>query len=170
MESVNCKFLEQNKDVFISFSKFNQLDLQRLYRNPREKELTQDEINNIEYSYDLPLFIKLIFRLRQNNNCPARFFNNADWIVQGDILKIYFDVYTSLGEHNIYKDHLDFFSWIGNMVSIMEIRSMVGDISLVECWQVNTILFYYSINEDLQKKLVELYLAELVRVNQLFRQ
>lgn len=157
MGSINYQFLDQNKDLFMGFSKFDQMDLQRLYRKPGETELTTEEIDETAYNYDLPLFIKLIFRLKQNNNCPARFFNNVDWIVQSDILRKYFNTYLSPNEHNNYKEHLNFFSWIGNMVSVMEIHSMTDNESLAELWRGNTILFYYSINDDLQKRLIDMY-------------
>ena len=164
MRRIDRQELLQHQEDFLRISLLSEEDIQNIWRQPRETKLSAEEIRNMRYNYDIPLFQKMIFRFRQNHQQPACFYNNIDMCNQRLFLS-YYDL--SLMTDSI-ANGLNFLAWITNMISEYEMQQLISDIDLLQEWIKNNISFFFSLEEKHQELLIDKYNIQCIdRYNQL---
>jgi hypothetical protein len=136
--------LQAFRDKLSDLSRLDEDQIQRLWSTGDGKLPSPKDL---EYSYDAPLYVKMIFRFRQNSSQPACFWNSVDPANQRYLQRIYSVECTN---------SLYFLSWIWNMVNLPMMENWLPGKDLT-LWKTNTIEFYFSLSKEDQLVLLDQY-------------
>ena len=83
MKHLTLEQLNGKRDKLMKFSTITEQDIQKTWRQNSEKEYNNEELKELKYSWDLPLFCKIIFRIVC---CNYIFFNTTKKFLNSHII------------------------------------------------------------------------------------
>lgn len=153
MWNVNLEQFHENKDIFLKMSTMTELDVQIIYKNHNEPLI--NDFTQLVYHYDAPLSHKMIWRFRNCEHSPSRFYHQIDPICRANFLR-YFNIHTEN-----FDKLMEFTAWLKNGLGDYDIRNLASDeavfIELKKLWDINELIFFFSIPLRLQKLLIKKY-------------
>jgi hypothetical protein len=160
MKHLTLEQLNGKRDKLMKFSTITEQDIQKTWRQNSEKEYNNEELKELKYSWDLPLFCKIIFRLRQEGCCTGMF-RGLDLNNQSILLR-YFGLSFEDGHPLVEFLHWTRYSLGPYDICILEFGSYSEELmkkcSYVEKWKNNEVLFFFFVLNDQQRaKLIENY-------------
>jgi len=164
MKHITLNQLNSFKNKLLEYSLINEQDLQKIFRKVDEKELNNDELKFLKYEYSLPLFCKIIFKLRKEGCCTG-LWRSLDPGNQEKVLNYY-----KMSRSDGY-GLLEFLHWIRYSVSpydlcILEFgaynEELMNKSSFVEKWEKNEILFFFTLTDEQKESLIKRYNEDCV--------
>jgi hypothetical protein len=160
MKHLTLEQLSSKRDNLMKFSTINEQDIQKVWRQNSEKEYDNEELKELKYSWDLPLFCKIIFRLRQEGCCTG-LFRGLDPGNQSILLR-YFGLSWEEGHPLVEFLHWTRYSLGPYDICILEFgeynEQLIKKCSYVEKWRTNEITFFFFVlNEQQREKLIKRY-------------
>lgn len=146
------------KPQLMKMSTTNEFDIQKIFIRPNEEQFF--DFSNLIYRYDAPLYQKMIFRFRQCDKSPFRFWNQLDPSNRNAFLR-YFNFYS---ENKI--EITEFFAWLKNGLGIGDFHELYGtqnneytpgELPGYKLWLENEIVFFFGIDEEKQQQLINKY-------------
>lgn len=161
--------LEKSKGKLLLFSKLSEKDIQKIFIKKDEIEIIKDEGDEIKYSFSLPLYAKFILRFRQEARRNQACLHEQICSSKSQLLQ-YFGM---AGYSHSYM--MGLFAWIKNSFGCYDVVIFEGNSNsriteddidnskmLVKWRESNGIEFYFSLEQNYQKKLVSKYNKEVV--------
>ena len=151
------------------FSHLNEYNIRDIWK--LSDEVTVDDLHDLKYHSNSPLYQKMIFRFRHSDRITSKFYRGLDPYNQ-EILLTHFNM-----NRKEYHDYIEFFAWISNGLSIVEINKMDHDgvkdyksSDYVQRWKRNDIEFFFWLPTNQQKSLIGRYNRECVdRFNEMIK-
>ena len=146
------------------FSNLNEDNIKTLWKKPGEIDIV--DYTHIEYSYDLPLYVKFIIRYQTTSRRAAASLYNQLSPGYRNMLLNWYRLY---GLEYI----VDFFVWIENSLGSYDISRLEGvfdnsdDSNYVKEWRENSIQFFFSLNKETQMSLILRYYEDIQRCDDL---
>ena len=151
---INLDDLLENKQRLLIFSNINVYDIKKIWKSLFDVDIVDCE--NIEYHYDLPLYAKMIKRYQNNNNSPIRLHRQIDPCNQR-LLRHRYDL----------SFELEFFAWIEDSLGSYHIMALSNDKLYVDRWRKSSIQFFFWLDQDKQKLLIDDYNTNVRRWNKI---
>lgn len=162
MRKMSQKRVESYKDQFLDLARLDESVIQRIWIERGEEEL--ESFDDLVYRFDAPLYQKMIFRYWNCKKRPETLVKQID-PVNRNLVFMRYNIPNEEGG-----DLVEFFSWITNMLSIIDIYQLekhpeeVKDLEnidrsdLVKRWDnSNGIDFYFGLSSEKQNWIVDKY-------------
>ena len=159
---IDFGYIHGTKDKLLLFADMNEPAIKTIWKRPGEIDIVDYE--NIEYDYNLPLYAKMIIRFQTScNKSQNRLHHQIDPCNQHRLRMKYGLVQD--------KHLVDFFAWIDNSLgphSIAQLENPAActqDSEYVTRWRKNSIKFFFWLDENIQKKLLNDYNEQVLEWN-----
>lgn len=141
------------KDVFSKMAKITESDIREIFIHLRETKL--ETFKDLVYAYDAPLYQKMIFRLRNCEGSPSRFYHQIDYSNQ-DKFASYFGIYG-----NEFHVIMEFMAWIKNGLGLCDLEE-IGDTpeqidEYTKLWEKNELYFFFGVSDKWERELINRY-------------
>lgn len=157
MKYIDLNTINKYKNNLFNFSNLTEEQIRTIWCKDN-KEFVGD-LSKIIYNYNIPLYQKMIFRLRNELNSSCNFYKGCDPHNQ-TILLNFFNMNRYEGNNII-----EFFAWITNWLNKFEVKKLTDKMEIIQLWiNKNSILFFFSLEENKQKHLIEKYNKECIDV------
>ena len=148
----------QKLKQFSDMDEFTIRDIWKLSDDP-----TVDDLSNLKYHWNLPLYQKMILSYWQCDRIASKFYRVSDDSNQQRLLR-HFNM-----DWKEFDDYIEFFAWISNGLAIYEINQMdsggVKDYKTseyVQKWKKNDVDFFFWLPVEQKTLLVKRYNKECV--------
>lgn len=164
-KEIELEFIFENKNKLLAFGNINVYDIKSVWKSSLDIDIV--DCGNIEYSWNLPLYAKMIIRFQNNNNSPIRLHKQIDHHNQS-ILRAMYNLYNE-------KHLLDFFGWIEDSLGayhILELENQNFDSDssdYVKRWRTSSIKFFFWLDEKRQKNLIDRYNKNVIKWNDILQ-
>lgn len=163
MNYITSSWINQHKENLLKFSNITEQDVQKIFICNKDEKPIED-FQKLEYHYCAPLFVKMIFRLRQGKGCPSQLYSGCTPGYQKQLLS-YYDLW-----HYETGELIPFFAWIKNSLSCNDIlliedsnNKNLDDSEMLKLWENNnSIKFYFLLSCEDQEKFVAKYNKDVV--------
>lgn len=152
-KQINIDTFHDNKEKLQLFANMSEFDIKNVWKTNSDKDI--NDCVNIPYSYDLPLYAKMIIRFQNANKSPNCLHRQIDPHNQL-LLRAKYDLY--------YDENLiEFFATIDDNLGACDIielddeTNIIADSDYVKKWRNSSIKFFYWLSVDKQKMLVDNY-------------
>lgn len=143
------------KKELIAFSNIIEPNIRDIWYQKGEEDL--NDFSQLKYSFDIPLYQKMIFRFRNGSNKATSLFKGCDPFNQALLLEFF-----ELSPKNI--KIIEFFAWISYGLGKYEIANLSDtyseEITFIKKWEKNDIDFFFSLPIEKQTNLVNRYNKE----------
>lgn len=158
MKPITLSFIDSFKEQLHVMSNATEVDVTKIFGG--DPNLIVDNI----YSFDMPLYKKMVFRYRNANNSIIQLCREVDPGNQQRVLNYFNLSYFDLS----FKDLLEFFGYIHNMMGSYHVENLLeGAVldshamkELLNLKKYNDIKFYFSLDDHIKEKLIEIYNKE----------
>jgi len=167
--SVTLKDILSIKNFLIELSKMNEFDITNIWIQPGEPKISDKEglkalvysLRSHEYNYNIPLYQEMIFKFRNCDQSPCRFYNQVDPNNQKTLAsyfarKLPMNEYIDVYDKNFYKI-MQFMAWLKNGLGLYHFQELGLTMGGYESWLINEIVFFFYVNEEMQVKLINMY-------------
>jgi hypothetical protein len=163
MKRITIDWLNQFKPQLVKLSNMTECDIRNIWILPNESR--DVDLTTIEYSYNAPLYQKMIFRYRQCEYSAPGFFRQIDVFNQQRMLD-----YFSLIEIDAC-ELVEFFAWIKNGLgsydlTVLEFNEFTNELcqrsNYVQKWKANQVTFFFDLSDQLKLSLIYRYNKECV--------
>jgi hypothetical protein len=187
MQNVTSDWIDEHAFELLKFAAITEEDVRNIFIKTDERPLRAIEFDTLVYSFDAPLFHKMIFRLRQGKGCPSQLYTGCDGGNKSKLLR-----YFGMRDRAFNKDMCDcgagqlvgFFAWIRNSFGGHDIVALEGtgtdaDVAaaaaaaaaavnmktsaMLQAWGANnSVDFYFTLCAADQAKFIKKYNDEVV--------
>ena len=163
MEHVALNFIKSHYKELNVISQIKENTIQRIWGANSDEKL--DDI----YTYNMPLYKKMVFRFRNTitspfkNPSPFQFVKQVDPGNQRKFMSYF-------GIHNNERDLIEFFGWLRCGLGVYDISELQQLNSIEEVYETemyklfiqNEIIFFFGINDEYKQKLIDRYNSECI--------
>lgn len=152
---ISLDYIIELESELLKLSKLTEYHIQDIWISSNETKL--DNFNDLIYSWDAPLYQKMIFRFRNCEKNPSMFYNQLDPVNKNHLINF---ICASSVEQVI-----DFFIWLRSNYNEYILEMMKMDEYLINFWKDNELNFFFEINRKWQNKFVNTYNEYIRRFN-----
>src|SRR5579885_2536997 len=140
---ITLESLNKHKKLLIDFSNLNENKIRDIWYRSNDEFV--EDLTQIKYDYNIPLYQKMIFRFRNGFNKSILLFNGCDPCNQSLLLN-------SMGLFNSESSLIYFFVWINCNLSSYENKQLEDDSEsdYLKKWKENEIIFFFDLPTEKQ--------------------
>lgn len=173
LAEINVELLQQWREKLIKMSLMTKKNIQDIYIE--SGDVIADDLDKLVYSYDIPLYQKMIFRFVNCDLNTAVFYHQIDPNNQ-HLLRRFFGSIENYRTSSVMHGLIEFFAWISNSLGSYNIVELEGieyksgtnyeleeNSKFVHQWRKNPVIFFFDVIDDVQKRtLIDRYNTQCV--------
>ena len=146
---IDLQYLLKNKPAIDKFNKINQADIMKMWCYKGDPKI--DPFNLPEYTYECPLYQKMLYRFKNEGYCVIGLYNGITGGFQNQMLS-----YVGINPYFNDTQWTDFFHMVKYGIGGHDLDQMnLTDKKAL--WKQNVIEFFYNIDPEQQKVLIDRY-------------